>query len=149
MNQPTQISNEMQSPLVRRTCPKCSDIRETAEKICAVCGKPLQKVSTIRILGVLLVVMGTSLLAFMSWLAFWTYGMIANPPASGSRFNGTPKDALFMIFVFGLVIAISLGATAGGLWQIIFGKRNKLIVFAVIGLGIVFVFTGFAVAFSK
>lgn len=56
---------------------------------------------------------------------------------------------LFIIFVFGLVIAISLAVTAGGIWQIIFGKRNKLIVFAVLGLGIIFAALGFAVIVSK
>ena len=134
---------------IRRTCPKCGYIRETAETNRDDCGKPLQKVSTIRTLGVFLVVLGGSLLAFMSWLSLWAYGTISNPSSSGSHFNGTAKDALFMIFVFGLVISISLGVTAGGLWQIVFGKRNKLIVFAVIGLGIVFVATGFAVAVNK
>jgi len=90
------------------------------------------------------------LLGFMSWLSFWVYGTIANPSSSSSHFNGTPKDALFMIFVFGLVIAISLGITAGGgLRQIVLGKRNKLIVFAVIGLGIAFAVTGLSVTVNK
>ncbi len=148
MNQQTQFMTSSQQPS-RKTCPKCGYIRETAEKNCADCGKTLQKVSTIRAIGVFLVVMGTALLGFMSWLSFWAYGTITNPTSYGSHFNGTPKDMLFMIFVFALVISISLGVTAGGLWQIIFGKRNKLIVFAVIGLGIIFAATGFVVILSK
>lgn len=149
MNQPTQLMTNSQTQAVRRTCPKCGYIRETSEEKCADCGKPLQKVSTIRALGVFLVVLGGALFAFMSWLSLWAYGTIVHPSASGSHFNGTPKDMLFMIFVFGLVIAISLGATAGGLWQIVFGKRNKLIVFAVIALGIAFAVTGLSVAVNK
>lgn len=149
MNQQTQITANSQSPAVRQTCPKCGDIRETAEKNCADCNKPLQKVSTVRAIGVMLVVMGTVLLGFMSWLSLWAYGTIANPTSSGSHFNGSSKDMFFIIFVFALVMAISLGVTAGGIWQIIFGKRNKLIVFSVIGLGIIFAATGFAVILSK
>ena len=149
MNQPTQVLNSLSSPPVRRTCPKCGDIRETAETNCVDCGKPLQKVSTVRALGVFLVVMGTALLGIMGWLSLWIYGAMSNTGNSGSHFNGSPKDVLFIIFVFGLVISISLAAMAGGLWQIIFGKRNKLIIFAVFGLGIVFVITGFAVSVSK
>jgi predicted RNA-binding Zn-ribbon protein involved in translation (DUF1610 family) len=145
MNQPQITSTE----IIRRTCPKCGYIRETAETICPDCGKTLQKVSTIRALGVVLVVMGASLLVFMSWLSLRIYGTIANPSDSGSHFNGTPKDMLFIIFAFGLVISISPAVTAGGLWQIIFGKRNKLIVFAVLVLGVVFAAIGLAVTVSK
>ena len=141
--------NNKQSKSARRTCPKCGYIRETAETNCPDCGKPLQKVSTIKILGVVLVALGGSLLAFMSWLSLWAYGTISNSSGSGSRFNGTAQDLVFMIFVFGLVMAIALGVTAGGFWQIVFGRRNKSIVFAVIGLGIIFAITGFAVAVNK
>jgi phage FluMu protein Com len=137
------------STAIRKTCPKCGYIRETGEIKCADCGKPLQKVSTIRILGVVLVLMGTSLLAIMGWLSLWIYGTMSNAGNVGSRFNGSPKDVVFIIFVFGLVISISLAATAGGLWQIVFGKRNKLIIFAVFGLGIIFAITGLAVALNK
>ena len=101
MNQQTQFLTETQTQNVRRTCPKCGYIRDTTDEKCGDCGKPLQKVSTIRALGVFLVVLGGALLAFMSWLSLWAYGTIAHPTASGSHFNGTPKDALFMIFVFG------------------------------------------------
>ena len=149
MNQPTQVLNSLSSPPVRRTCPKCGYIRATGETNCADCGKLLQKVSTIRALGVFLVVMGTLLLGFMGWLSLWIYGAMSNTGSSGSRFNGSGSDTLFIVFVFGLVISISLAATAGGLWQIIFGKRNKLIVFAVLGLGIIFAVTGLAVAINK
>ena len=149
MNQQKQTLSNPPSPTIRRTCPKCGDIRETGDLNCADCGKPLQKVSTVRILGAILVVIGISLLGLMSWLSLWAYGTVSNPSASGSHFNGSTNDLLFMIFVFGLVISISLAVTAGGLWQIVFGKRNKLIVFAVIALGIAFAVTGLSVALNK
>lgn len=150
MNQPTQILTDSQSPPVRRTCPKCGYIRETAETNCADCGKVLQKVSTIRALGVFLVVLGSLLLGIMGWLSRWIYGaMSPNGNLNGSRFNGNGGDTLFIVFIFGLVTAIGLGVTAGGFWQIIFGKRNKLIVFVVAGLGIIFLITGLAVRMMK
>ena len=93
--------------------------------------------------------MGTSLLGIMGWLSLWIYGAMLNTGNSGSRFNGNRSDALFIVFVFGLVISISLAATAGGLWQIVFGKRNKLIVIAVLVLGFVFAATGLALTALK
>lgn len=66
MNQTTQLmTNSLPEP-IRQTCTKCGYIREIADQTCADCGKPLQKVSTIRTVGVMLGVMGTALLAFMS-----------------------------------------------------------------------------------
>ena len=149
MNQSTQISTDPHTPPVRRTCPKCGYIRATAETNCADCGKVLQKVSTIRALGVVIVILGALLLGFMGWLSLWIYGAMSNTGSSGSRFNGSPKDALFIIFAFGLVISISIAVTVGGLWQIVFGKRNKLIVIAVFVLGVIFAVSGLAVAMQK
>ena len=143
------MPTDSQLPPIRRTCPKCGDVRATIETKCADCGKLLQKVSTIRVLGVFLVVMGTLLLGIMGWLSLWIYNAMSNTGNSGSHFNGSPKDALFIVFAFGLVISISLAVTAGGLWQIIFGKRNKLIVFAVMGLGIIIAVTGLAVRIAQ
>lgn len=150
MNQSTQISTDSRAQPVRRACPKCGYIRETSETNCDFCGKLLQKISTVRISAVVLIVLGTLLLGIMSWLSLWIYGAMSpsgNP--NGSRFNGSGSDALFIIFVFGLIISISLGVTTAGFWQIIFGKRNKLIVFTVAGLGIMFLITGLAVQMMK
>lgn len=148
MNQ-QQITIDTSSKILRRTCPKCGDIRETTATNCTDCGKVLQKVSTVRALGVFLVVAGTSLLGIMGWLSLWIYGTMSNTGNSGSRFNGSRSDLMFIIFIFDLVISISLAAMAGGLWQIIFGKRNKLIVFAVLVFGVIFAITGLAVVVNK
>jgi len=105
----------------------------------------------IRGLGVFLVVVGISLLAFMSWLSLWMYNAIAHSgtSAAGSRFNGGPKDVAFIVFVCGLVMLIGLAATVAGSWQIIFGRQNKLIVAAVVVLGLIFLGTGMAVSFME
>ena len=148
MNRSTQVLTDSQSP-VRRTCPKCGYIRATAETKCADCGKPLQKVSTIRSLGVVIVILGALLLGIMSKLSLWIYGTMSSAGNSGNHFNGNPKDMLFIVFAFGLVISISIAVTVGGLWQIVFGKRNKLIVIAVFVLGVIFAVSGLAVAMQK
>jgi hypothetical protein len=136
---------------VRKTCPKCGYIRETSELNCDKCGRLLQSVSDIRIRGVLSVLLGVALLAFMGWLSLWVYNAITEPtpPGSTPRFTGGPEEIGFIVFGFGLVILIALAGTIGGLWQIIFGKRNKWIVYLVIVLGLVFIGTGLLLTMSN
>ena len=119
----------------RRACPKCGSARATSETKCADCGRALQSVAKIRLLGVFQVVLGDALLAFMIWLASRMYDA-----AAASKFTGDSQDELFIVFVFGLAMSVCLSAIAAGVWQIIFGKRNKLFALAVLlllGLGFV------------
>jgi hypothetical protein len=51
---------------------------------------------------------------------------------------------LMMFGVFGLVTLFGVVALVTGLWQLIFGKRNKLLTWVVLGLGAVFVIGGLA-----
>ena len=136
---------------VRRTCPKCGYIRETTDTRCPDCGKTLQSVARIRALGVFSVILGIILLGVMGYLSWWIYNAITAPtPAGGSpRFTGGQQDINFIIFVFGLVMIIGLVSLLGGLWQIIFGKRNKVLVYIIIGLGVVFMATGLLVSIAK
>ena len=144
MNEQTQILSDAGEKVVRRTCPKCGYVRETAETKCSVCGKTLQSVAKIRLSGVFLVILGTALFAFMSWLSLWMLDRAAQSGRADAagKFTGDFKDAGFIIFVFGLVMSICLGAAAAGIWQIIFGKRNKLLALLVLILGLVFMGTG-------
>ncbi len=146
MNNSTQTLTDAPTKAVRRTCPKCKNVRETAEVICPVCGESLQSVNRIRLTGGLLVVTGIALLAFIGWLAVW---MLNAPQTGKSAYHGTPNQTAFIVFVVGLVILISLNATAAGIWQIVFGRRNKVLVITMAILGIGFLITGFAVALSK
>ena len=148
MTTPADIS---EANAVRKTCPKCGYIRETSDLNCGKCGRVLQSVSGIRTRGVLSVLLGVALLAFMGWLSLWVYNAITEPtqPGSTPRFTGGPEEIAFIVFGFGLVILIGLGGTIGGLWQIIFGKRNKWIVYLVIVLGLVFIGTGLFLTMSN
>jgi hypothetical protein len=75
--------------------------------------------------------------------------MIANSdgPGTGSRFTGTRSDMLFMYGVFGLVLVFGLTSLVAGLWQLIFGKRNMMLVWIMLSLGAIFFFIGMAVQY--
>lgn len=119
---------------VSRTCQKCGFIGETLETMCPKCGrKGLRSVRNTRIAGAVLVLLASGLIICMSWISLWMYRSIG---AGGTRFTGTDKDLGMIIVILAVVILISLAATIGGLWQLVFGKRNKLIVLTVLVLGL-------------
>ncbi|HKO43485.1 MAG TPA: hypothetical protein VJU84_09350 [Pyrinomonadaceae bacterium] len=115
------------------SCPKCSF--ETIEAVprCPNCGSRLQSAKKVRILGGLLLVIGTFLVVFMSILGVYLGSIISNSndPGATTRFTGGPQDVMFIVVIFGLVIAFGLASIAGGIWQIIYGKPNRKVIVGV------------------
>jgi MFS family permease len=151
MNQETFVPQQVTAKTVKRNCAKCGYIRDTADTKCADCGRSLQSVAKIRAIGVFLVLVGTGLLGFMSWLALWMYNAIADVPTPGysPRFTGGKDDVGFIVFAVGLVMVIGLTSIVGGVWQVVFGKRNKLIVALAVVLGLTFLGTGMWVSMNR
>ncbi|MBA2526736.1 MAG: hypothetical protein H0V18_13285 [Pyrinomonadaceae bacterium] len=92
-----------------------------------------------RILGWLLVFLGSGLVIFMGGLGIILGGIIAETgqPGKTTRFTGGPEDVLFIFAIFGLVISFGLASIAGGAWQIWYGKPNRMVMvvmFLVAGL---------------
>ena len=119
------------------SCPKCSF--ETSENLprCPTCGSRLQSAKKVRILGGVLLVIGTSLVVFMSILGLYLGSIISNSddPGATNRFTGGPQDVMFIVAIFGLVISFGLASIIGGIWQIIYGKPNRkimLVVFVIV-----------------
>lgn len=121
------------------SCPKCDfETNESLAK-CPNCGRRLQSAKKVRILGWLLVLLGTGLVVFMAGLGIVLAGLIAESgqPGRTARFTGGPQDVLFIFAIFGLVIAFGLASMAGGAWQIWYGKPNRkvmVLMFVVAGL---------------
>jgi len=121
------------------SCPKCDFETTEALAKCPKCGRRLQSATKVRILGWLLVIIGSGLVVFMGGLGIVLAGVIAqsDQPGSTSRFTGGPEDVLFIAAIFGLVISFGLASVAGGAWQIWYGKPNRkvmVVMFVVAGL---------------
>lgn len=124
------------------SCPKCSFETSEALPRCPSCGSRLQSAKKVRILGGLLLVIGTFLVLFMSILGVYLGSIIStsNDPGATTRFTGGPQDVMLIVVIFGLVISFGLAAIGGGIWQIIYGKPNRKIIVAVFVIaGILFV----------
>ncbi len=80
----------------------------------------------------MLLAIGTVLVVFMGALGIYIGSIIAQTDAPGqtTRFSGGPDDVMMIIGVFGLVISFGVAAMAGGVWQIIYGKPNRILMVA-------------------
>ena len=114
------------------SCAKCSF--ETSEPLnrCPNCGGRLQSAKKVRVLGWLLLLIGTGLVIFMGALGLYLGQIITQPGDSTSttRFTGGPQDVMLIVAIFGLVISFGLASMAGGIWQIIYGKPNRILMVA-------------------
>jgi uncharacterized paraquat-inducible protein A len=128
-----------------RNCFKCNYEAITQQAHCPRCRKMrLRNAGEIRLLGVLLALLGTILLVMMSAISVVCAGLIYAPqkPGSNIRFTGTNVDIAVAFGFFAVVLAIGFFFTAAGVWQIIFGRRNRVLLWLGITLGLTLLIAG-------
>ncbi len=122
-----------------RTCPKCNLQAETDSNICPRChGKTFTQFSE-RIRGLIAVILGVFLIFIMASLIFWAKGVIdhGNDASSVQRFNGTNKQSFMMFALFGTVLMLGLFSVTNGMWQLVFGRTNRVIKWSILAIGLV------------
>jgi len=124
----------------QRFCYKCHRPASDFDARCTRCGGVLRTKTTIRVLGGVLVFLGGFIAAMMAFVALFVYGMLAKNGAS--RFNGSETELLFVVGIIGLTFVVGLSFALAGVWQIIFGRRNTVIVWVSIGLVVVLFVVG-------
>ena len=125
----------------KRSCFKCGYEAYTAEKKCPQCGRPLKTILQIRVIGGILVFLGGFLILFMGGISLFVLNIVSQggKPGGGSHFTGSRNDLILIFGVFGAVIFFGFVALLAGLWQLILGRRNKVFIWLILGLGFLFV----------
>ena len=130
------------APLKQRTCMKCGYLGETNHTLCPKCNRLLQTVTSVRVRGALLIMCGLFLIAFIGYISIWAAGLVFDPVQNGAKFTGTKDQLMVMFVLFGSLIVFGLISLATGLWQLIFGKRNRYLVWIMLGITGVLVIIG-------
>jgi hypothetical protein len=123
-----------------QTCPQCQTQARSWVDWCPDCGVRLSSPSRIRALGWVLIVIGTGLVAGMAYLLVVIADIIrgSSDPGATSRFAGTPRDALMIYAILGLVLAFGAVSVVSGAWHVRYGTRNPRLVKVVLGFAAVF-----------
>lgn len=134
-------------PRQYRFCFKCKWEGETAETLCPRCHKRTKTREFIRGTGAALVALGGFLLAIMLPITVFFIGLAQQgaKPGNGPRFTGTKAQMMMTFGVFAAVLLFGLASLVAGLWQVIFGRRNMVLVYFILGLGVVLFVGGQAV----
>ncbi len=132
-----------------RLCKRCSAEAVVGEARCALCAGPVTTARTMRLLGWMLVLIGSFLLLFMGAITYYVARIVYHADASGARFNGSPEMALYIFALFGLVMLFGFSAVVSGALQALSARPNRKIMLVIIGLGVLIVAAGVAVTLTK
>lgn len=140
-----QNMQEMAENSVFRECFKCKYKGVTAETKCPQCGRKLYGPKEIRTRGIIQVVSGLFLVVFMGAIAIFVGAMLvgaSKDPSSAKRVQEAAGTLLIIYAIFGLVIVFGLHGLIMGLWQIVTGRRNQLLIWIMWGLLLLLLFAG-------
>jgi rRNA maturation protein Nop10 len=119
-----------------RSCDKCCEETFQALDECPRCGGKLRTARQIRTLGFVLVFIGGFLVLLMGGVTIFVIGLISQAANEGrsSRIMEETTAFVAIFALFALVIMFGLVCIIGGVWQILFGRRNKYIKHIIIAL---------------
>lgn len=124
-----------------RFCYKCRRPAGAFDKRCASCGGVVRTKTTIRVLGGVLVFLGGFISALMAFVGTFIFSQLAHE-GGPVRFRGSDGELLLIVGIIGLTFVVGVSFALAGLWQLIFGRRNSLIVWISISLVIVLFIIG-------
>ena len=124
------------SQITSRSCFKCGYFEPTESKTCPNCGRRLFSTTNVRIRGGMLLVIGAFLIAMMSYISYFSVAAYVGTDPSGSRFTGTREQFMGIAALFGALILFGFVSAVTGIWQLVVGRRNKVLVWLGLALGI-------------
>ena len=114
-------------------------------RTCPQCGTGLQSRRWSRRFGAALTVCGLILTGLMGTVLYYVLPAMLRPgvDAGGMRFSGTATQALLVLAIMGAVFVFGATALVYGIWQMRTGRRNRKVVYFVVGLAsVLFVIAG-------
>ena len=119
---------------------RCGFTSDEPIEVCPKCGRKMRTATSVRVYGVLQLALGLFLAIFMGVITLYLLPMMMQPgqtTGSGSRFTGTSQQAILILSFFGLIIGFGFASSLAGLWQIVMARRNKWIVWSIVGMSLI------------
>lgn len=102
---------------------------------CPRCGHGMQSRRWSRRFGVALVVCGLFITGVIGTVLYYTVpSLLQSGGSGGTNFRGTAGQGLLILGILGAVATFGVTATLYGLWQIGTGKRNRKIIYFLVGI---------------
>ena len=117
-------------PAEYKECFKCSFRGETAQMDCPECGKKLRTSKNIRTRGVIQIVTGVLLVLMMAGLSIFIGVLVAkgaNDPETAKKLADQRNFMLTIYAFFGMLALFGLNGIVMGTWQVVTGRRNKVL----------------------
>jgi len=117
-------------PAEYKECFKCSFRGETSHMDCPECGKKLRTSKNIRTRGVIQIVTGVILVAMMAGLSIFIGVLVAKGANDPETARKLADQRTFMLTIYGLFGVLALFGVNGivmGTWQVVTGRRNKVL----------------------
>lgn len=118
-----------------RSCYRCGYRETTALSVCPQCRDYMHTATSTRVRGGLLAIIGIFLIVFMGYLMIWAFAAFSNVNGPGARFTGTREERLMIIGLFSTLIVFGLMSLGTGVWQLIIGRRNRVLTWVLLGIG--------------
>lgn len=137
-----------------RQCFKCNFEGLGSNITCPRCRKNhFLTAKNVRTRGTILVVVGLFLIALIGGISIFIAVLLfgsANQTPEGTRRVQEAMSALLVVYaLFALLIAFGLNSLISGIWMLVTGRRNRVMLWVMWGLlallGIAFVFVRFAI----
>jgi hypothetical protein len=120
-----------------RECFKCKRESVTSNTRCPRCGRAMHTAHDIRIRGVVMFFLGLFMAGLVAGIAVLVAVLLAGAmknPDSAKKINHQQGMLLLVATIFALLIGFGLNSMVGGAWQMIFGRRNHVLIWVMWGL---------------
>ncbi len=120
--------------------PACGHRAAGQVRDCPRCGSRMRTPSTVRRLGLLMLLRGIFLTGFMGVITFNMTPMLLHPGQEvygGGRFTGDADQARMVLQIFWPVMALGVAAMTAGTWQMVTARRDRLVTLGILALAAV------------
>ena len=97
---------------------------------CPKCGRPIWTTNEFRLISSLLIPCGLFFIILGGGLIYFLAPIDNN--SSGTRFTGSEAQKIFILGIFGVILAFGLSVLVAGLWQVIFGRPNRHLIYVLL-----------------